>query len=81
MKLKEALEAHGRAPGTVCTVRRILEAMPDKDADEWREALHPDSGYSGAQIARTLSDPDGPYRIKAQSVTRHRAGECSCDGR
>lgn len=75
MGLKEALEAErAKKPGYRCSVCKLLDELPDDDAQALREALNTPL-VQGAQISRALQ-AEG-HDIKQNTVTRHRRGDCS----
>lgn len=78
MSLAQALAAESGRPGPICTVATLLAALPPEDAATLTEALASPL-YTSAKIERALR-AEG-HRIAAQTLGRHRKGECACGTR
>lgn len=60
-----------------CKVAQLLDKLQETDQDEARDALNPDSGYSGASLAKAFAQLTGES-LSASAVNNHRKGVCPC---
>jgi hypothetical protein len=68
-------EASGHQKGPRCTVRVLIESLPDKDSAALVDALaHPDITTPG--IERELKKHG--HKVGAGAVGKHRRGDCAC---
>lgn len=75
----ELIVATGNPTTGRCTVARILEAFPPEDVADLQRALAaPKHLITSVAIADKLSSMDVAFRVKGQTVARHRRGACSC---
>ncbi|HLU41629.1 MAG TPA: hypothetical protein VKZ55_04460 [Microthrixaceae bacterium] len=78
MSLADRLKAGPPSRRTsVCTVSTVLDQLDPRDADALRTMLHPESGWTGTDIARALRDDLG-VPTTSQTINRHRRGDCLC---
>lgn len=79
MSLADRLKAGPPSRRTsVCTVSTVLDQLDTGDADALRTMLHPESGWTGTDIARALRDDLG-VPTTSQTINRHRRGDCLCN--
>lgn len=83
MSLREQFENPEPGPirSRVCSVRVLLETLPDEEAEILRMMLAADE-WGGARIARSLKASG--YKVQGEwvkqiTVNRHRRGDCACD--
>lgn len=62
--------------GPTCGVAKALESL-EPELKEWIETAIGDNRALASKIARKLSELTG-CRITANTMTRHRRGECRC---
>lgn len=75
-KLATAIAAEVRPQGGVCTVPRFIAALPKEIRDDLQAAFA--AGTPVAPIVRALKKLG--HDIGAETLRRHRNGECKCDG-
>ena len=78
MSLAQALAAQVSKPGPPCTVAVLIEQLPPEDVTVLTDALASPL-WTNAKIARALK-AEG-HGIAAQTLGRHRKGECACGTR
>lgn len=61
-----------------CGVACVLDQLPEEDAAKLRAALRDVAGIKHTAIVAWLGQRD--IKLRSQTVSRHRHGECSCDG-
>ena len=78
MSLIDEARAIARANrrGPLCRIAQLLEAHPEVE-DELEEALA-EPMLTGTAIAAALKSRYGDDAPSAQTVNRHRKGECNC---
>ena len=76
MKFSEALadEEERSRKGPLCTLAVITSGLDDTDRKALDDALA--SNAANTLIVRALASIG--YRVSAQTLSRHRRGECSC---
>jgi hypothetical protein len=72
-EFKQASE--GLKKGPRCSVGQILEALPEPEAQELRQALD-DISLQSTVIARVLTDRG--HKVSGQTLGHHRRKACSC---
>lgn len=70
-------EAQPFRGGSICFFTKLLPTLDDIDRKAVKNALEPDSGLSGEQIAAILT-AEG-HTVRGHTVMRHRTRRCSCD--
>lgn len=78
MGLAERIQENNWRYRPVCTVARLIADLPDDDRVALSDALA-DPGILLSAIERALR-ADG-YEIAAQTLGRHRRGDCRCESR
>lgn len=78
MGIMDELEAEQAAArkGPECGFVEVYRTLHKPDADELRDALSRPA-ITSATISRVLSKHG--LKVQAQTVNRHRRGECSCE--
>lgn len=74
-KFAQALSVETAQPGPQCKTGTLLKRLPKDEAADLTAALA-DLNIAGSMISRALAKVGNP--INAQSVVRHRKGECNC---
>jgi hypothetical protein len=75
MGLLDDIKSEPRRLPHKCSIKSLLEQMPDTEAQELLTALD-DLTIQGSVIIRVLQRRG--YEIKAGSLTRHRRKDCAC---
>lgn len=70
-------EAKPQRNGSPCFFAVLLPQLDDIDRQAVTNALHPDSGLPGEQLAAILTAEGHP--VRGYTVMRHRQRRCSCD--
>jgi hypothetical protein len=65
--------------GPSCFFAVLLPKLDDVDRRALLNALDPDSGMQGEQIAAVLTSEGHP--VRGHTVQWHRRGKCACDDR
>lgn len=60
-----------------CKVALLVEDMTEEDRADAEAVMEPESGFSGATIARAITASTG-VSISASAVNLHRKGDCPC---
>lgn len=81
MSLLDDIASDPVRPGTNCTVRLTIDALPPDDAADLLRAIEDLDAigqyvYTGAQISRTLAKRG--IRLNDSTIQRHRRGFCLC---
>jgi hypothetical protein len=75
MGLLDDIKSEPRRLPAICSVKALLEKMPETEAQELLTALD-DLTIQGSVIIRVLQRRG--HEIKAGSLTRHRRKDCAC---
>lgn len=76
MDFKDVLE-DVRAKGRTCKVVFLLDKLNPQDRQDAEEALEYGSPYSGATLARAITQMTGEP-LSSGAVNNHRKGACPC---
>ena len=75
MNLAEAIAAQVKPAGPKCSVRTLIETLPESDRKVMVEALA-NPAILASQLARAIETTG--TRMLGQTIARHRRGECGC---
>ena len=75
MALRDRLEAETLRPGTRCTVTEFINTLTDSQRAEFLELAS--SQLASSVLARAVRN-EYEYDMSAQSLARHRRGDCKC---
>lgn len=76
MNLAEGIVLASKPKGPKCTVTTMLQGLSKEDRAVMVEALG-NPGVLASQLARGI-ELAGLGRVTAQTINRHRAGDCRC---
>lgn len=80
MSVDDLISVQRRRPGTRCTIKRFLEALPEDEAEDWRRHIY-ERDSEGAAIARAMRLRAAEVGVTMQAedaVRRHRRNDgCS----
>lgn len=74
--LEEILQANNTRPGSICTVKTILDNLSPEDADSLQQAID-NPLIKATAISRALKNRN--IKLSDSTVTRHRRKECCCE--
>jgi hypothetical protein len=81
MGLLEEIRESTLKTGSLCSVRRLLDALSPRDCRDLEAALA-DASLTSAAIARAMNkraDKTGVRFRNGDMITRHRRGDCRCN--